>query len=84
MIFMTMRELYARTRKIKFALATATAEQSVQLHSIQNRLVGERRTILQHAVAAYCTTLMFIPVLAWLVSPSHSFLFMSVLPQVTE
>lgn len=68
MMSITLREIYKRTNEVRFAIFSAAADQSIQFRQMQNRLLRERRSIFQHAIAAYFTTIMFIPILCWQVS----------------
>ncbi|KAG0142240.1 hypothetical protein CROQUDRAFT_109980 [Cronartium quercuum f. sp. fusiforme G11] len=64
-LIISLREIRKRTREVEFTLTAATGEQCTRLLNIQSRLAQERRTLLQHALAIYFTTNMFIPALAW-------------------
>ncbi|EGF99122.1 uncharacterized protein MELLADRAFT_112973 [Melampsora larici-populina 98AG31] len=57
-----------KTSECTFAIATCTAERSIQFKRIERRLAKEHQTLLQHALAAYGSTLIFIPVIAWQLS----------------
>ncbi|EGG06665.1 uncharacterized protein MELLADRAFT_106605 [Melampsora larici-populina 98AG31] len=46
-------------------MATCTAEQSVHWQKIQRRLDEDHRTLVQHAIMAYLSTSIFIPIVAF-------------------
>lgn len=57
-----------KTNECTFAIASCTAERSMQFKRIERRLAKEHRTLLNHALAAYGSTIIFIPVIAWQLS----------------
>ncbi|KAH9808323.1 hypothetical protein DFH28DRAFT_997811, partial [Melampsora americana] len=68
LLVISLGTIRKKTSECTFAMATCTAERSVQFKRIERRLADEHRTLLHHALTAYGSTLAFVPVIAWQLS----------------
>ncbi|KAG0147401.1 hypothetical protein CROQUDRAFT_42930, partial [Cronartium quercuum f. sp. fusiforme G11] len=66
-LYFTLREIRKRSKELRLTIATSTTKQAIQFINIQNHLNEEMNALICHAFSTYFSTLMYIPILAWMV-----------------